>query len=171
MPYSCIREAPRYCSTPCTWRDSPAPNTIWLVHFCCAHTLCEEQNKMQLRNLRRCCCHCRVSWFSSGQKEDGDLSGGLESREQQPFCHLTVFPRCAQAILEADASQVCSKDPRYDAIPLHWAKKAEVNRANPWGGPVLLLSTQLIPSVANLSLSKCMCRVLGVSESCQQPSV
>ncbi|XP_041272641.1 85/88 kDa calcium-independent phospholipase A2 isoform X4 [Onychostruthus taczanowskii] len=35
---------------------------------------------------------------------------------------------CAQAILEADASQVCSKDPRYDATPLHWAKKAEMTR-------------------------------------------
>lgn len=95
----------------------------------------------------------------------------LSQDNSQPFCHLTVFPRCAQAILEADASQVCSKDPRYDATPLHWAKKAEVNRASPWGEPVLLLSTQLIPSVANLSLSECMCRVLGVSESSQQPSV
>ncbi|NXM45829.1 PLPL9 phospholipase, partial [Gymnorhina tibicen] len=35
---------------------------------------------------------------------------------------------CAQAILEADASQVCSKDPRYEATPLHWAKKAEMTR-------------------------------------------
>uniref|UniRef100_A0A8B9PVL5 phospholipase A2 n=1 Tax=Apteryx owenii TaxID=8824 RepID=A0A8B9PVL5_APTOW len=35
---------------------------------------------------------------------------------------------CAQAILEADASQVHSKDPCYEAIPLHWAKKAEVSR-------------------------------------------
>ncbi|XP_061868433.1 85/88 kDa calcium-independent phospholipase A2 isoform X2 [Colius striatus] len=35
---------------------------------------------------------------------------------------------CAQAILEADASQVRSKDPRYEATPLHWAKKAEMTR-------------------------------------------
>ncbi|XP_053930235.1 85/88 kDa calcium-independent phospholipase A2 isoform X7 [Cuculus canorus] len=35
---------------------------------------------------------------------------------------------CAQAILEVDASQVHSKDLRYDAIPLHWAKKAEMTR-------------------------------------------
>ncbi|NXE53609.1 PLPL9 phospholipase, partial [Casuarius casuarius] len=35
---------------------------------------------------------------------------------------------CAQAILEADASQVHSKDPRYEAIPLHWAKKAEMTQ-------------------------------------------
>lgn len=93
----------------------------------------------------------------------------LSQDSSHPSCHLTVFPRCVQAILEADASQVCSKDPRYDATPLHWAKKAEVNRANPWGGPVLLPSTQLIPSVANLS--ECMCRALGVSEPSQQPSV
>ncbi|XP_072217722.1 85/88 kDa calcium-independent phospholipase A2 isoform X2 [Excalfactoria chinensis] len=35
---------------------------------------------------------------------------------------------CAQAILEADASQVHSRDPRHDAIPLHWAKKAEMTQ-------------------------------------------
>ncbi|XP_009663513.1 85/88 kDa calcium-independent phospholipase A2 isoform X2 [Struthio camelus] len=35
---------------------------------------------------------------------------------------------CAQAILEADASQVHSKDPRYEAVPLHWAKKAEMTQ-------------------------------------------
>ncbi|KFU83589.1 85 kDa calcium-independent phospholipase A2 [Chaetura pelagica] len=35
---------------------------------------------------------------------------------------------CAQAILEVDASQVLSRDPRYDATPLHWAKKAEMTR-------------------------------------------
>ncbi|NXT37469.1 PLPL9 phospholipase, partial [Pelecanoides urinatrix] len=35
---------------------------------------------------------------------------------------------CAQAILEVDASQVRSKDPRYEATPLHWAKKAEMTR-------------------------------------------
>lgn len=44
-----------------------------------------------------------------------------------PSLPLVVFARCAQAILEADAGQVRSKDPRYEAIPLHWAKKAEVN--------------------------------------------
>ncbi|XP_051482880.1 85/88 kDa calcium-independent phospholipase A2 isoform X3 [Apus apus] len=35
---------------------------------------------------------------------------------------------CAQAILEVDSSQVLSRDPRYDATPLHWAKKAEMTR-------------------------------------------
>ncbi|XP_074933215.1 85/88 kDa calcium-independent phospholipase A2 [Phalacrocorax aristotelis] len=35
---------------------------------------------------------------------------------------------CAQAILEVDASQVHSKDPRYEATPLHWAKKSEMAR-------------------------------------------
>lgn len=46
--------------------------------------------------------------------------------------HLVAFTRCAQAILEVDASQVRSRDPRHEATPLHWAKKAEVNRASPW---------------------------------------
>ncbi|XP_021240804.1 85/88 kDa calcium-independent phospholipase A2 [Numida meleagris] len=35
---------------------------------------------------------------------------------------------CAQAILEVDASQVHSRDPRHDAVPLHWAKKAEMTQ-------------------------------------------
>lgn len=70
-----------------------------------------------------------------------------------PSLHLVVFARCAQAILEVDASQVRSKDPRYEGTPLHWAKKAEVNGANPWWGPVLPPSTHLIPPAADLSLS------------------
>ncbi|OXB77518.1 UNVERIFIED_CONTAM: hypothetical protein H355_015810 [Colinus virginianus] len=35
---------------------------------------------------------------------------------------------CAQAILEVDASQVHSRDPLHEAIPLHWAKKAEMTQ-------------------------------------------
>ncbi|XP_015140773.2 85/88 kDa calcium-independent phospholipase A2 isoform X1 [Gallus gallus] len=35
---------------------------------------------------------------------------------------------CAQAILEVDASQVHSRDPRHEAVPLHWAKKAEMTQ-------------------------------------------
>ncbi|NXJ14421.1 PLPL9 phospholipase, partial [Odontophorus gujanensis] len=35
---------------------------------------------------------------------------------------------CAQAILEADASQVHSRDPLHVAVPLHWAKKAEMTQ-------------------------------------------
>lgn len=44
MPYSCIREVPRCCSTTCNWRDSPAPNTIRLYTSCCAHTFCESKS-------------------------------------------------------------------------------------------------------------------------------
>jgi len=65
-----------------------------------------------------------------------------------PSLHLVVLARCAQAILEADASQVRSRDPRYEATPLHWSKKAEVNGASPWRGPVLPRSTPLIPPPA-----------------------
>lgn len=36
------------------------------------------------------------------------------------------LPRCAEMIISMDSSQVHSKDPRYGASPLHWAKKAEV---------------------------------------------
>lgn len=46
--------------------------------------------------------------------------------------HHIVFIRCAQAILEVDANQVRSRDPRYEATPLHWAKTAEVNGASLW---------------------------------------
>ncbi|XP_065599026.1 85/88 kDa calcium-independent phospholipase A2 isoform X2 [Cyrtonyx montezumae] len=35
---------------------------------------------------------------------------------------------CAQAILEVDASQVHSRDPLHEAVPLHWAKKAEMTQ-------------------------------------------
>ena len=77
----------------------------------------------------------------------------LSQDGSHPSLHLIVFARCAQAILEVDASQVHSKDPRYEATPLHWAKKAEVNGASPWQGSVLPHSTRLIPPAADLSLS------------------
>ncbi|XP_036313302.1 85/88 kDa calcium-independent phospholipase A2 isoform X1 [Pipistrellus kuhlii] len=35
---------------------------------------------------------------------------------------------CAEMIISMDSSQVHSKDPRYGASPLHWAKKAEMAR-------------------------------------------
>lgn len=87
----------------------------------------------------------------SGREAAADTSGGVSQDGSYPSLHLIVFARCAQAILEVDASQVRSKDPRYEATPLHWAKKAEVNGANAW--PMLPLSTWLIPPAANLSLS------------------
>lgn len=118
------------------------------------HLACQLGKEDMVRSLLKCRASCSVV---------GTL--GYPIHTALKFSHKG----CAQAILEADASQVCSKDPRYDATPLHWAKKAEVSRANPWRGPVLLPSTQLIPSVANLS--ECMCRALGVSEPSQQPSV
>lgn len=46
-------------------------------------------------------------------------------------CALTVpLPsRCAEMIISMDSNQIHSKDPRYGASPLHWAKNAEVGRA------------------------------------------
>ncbi|PNJ49612.1 PLA2G6 isoform 15, partial [Pongo abelii] len=35
---------------------------------------------------------------------------------------------CAEMIISMDSSQIHSKDPRYGASPLHWAKNAEMAR-------------------------------------------
>ena len=44
------------------------------------------------------------------------------------------LPRCAEMIINMDSSQVHSKDPRYGASPLHWAKNAEVGGVQGSGG-------------------------------------
>lgn len=47
-------------------------------------------------------------------------------------------PRCAEMIISMDSNQIHSKDPRYGASPLHWAKTAEVGgvslSSRPQGG-------------------------------------
>ncbi|XP_062348153.1 85/88 kDa calcium-independent phospholipase A2 isoform X2 [Cinclus cinclus] len=77
------------------------------------HLACQLGKEDMVRSLLKCRASCSVV---------GTLG--------YPIHTALKFSQkgCAQAILEADASQVCSKDPRYDATPLHWAKKAEMTR-------------------------------------------
>ncbi|NXH55276.1 PLPL9 phospholipase, partial [Rhabdornis inornatus] len=77
------------------------------------HLACQLGKEDMVRSLLKCRASCSVG---------GTLG--------YPIHTALKFSQkgCAQAILEADASQVCSKDPRYDATPLHWAKKAEMTR-------------------------------------------
>ncbi|NXC61873.1 PLPL9 phospholipase, partial [Aleadryas rufinucha] len=77
------------------------------------HLACQLGKEDMVRSLLKCRASCSVV---------GTLG--------YPIHTALKFSQkgCAQAILEADASQVCSKDPHYEAIPLHWAKKAEMTR-------------------------------------------
>ncbi|XP_032692548.1 85/88 kDa calcium-independent phospholipase A2 isoform X8 [Lontra canadensis] len=47
----------------------------------------------------------------------------MPSRATMPRCC-----RCAEMIISMDSNQIHSKDPRYGASPLHWAKTAEMAR-------------------------------------------
>ncbi|XP_017678952.1 PREDICTED: 85/88 kDa calcium-independent phospholipase A2 isoform X2 [Lepidothrix coronata] len=77
------------------------------------HLACQLGKEDMVRSLLKCRASCSVV---------GML--GYPIHTALKFSHKG----CAQAILEVDASQVCSKDPRYEATPLHWAKKAEMTR-------------------------------------------
>nr|XP_021524411.1 85/88 kDa calcium-independent phospholipase A2 isoform X5 [Aotus nancymaae] len=57
----------------------------------------------------------------------------LTTRERLPsitLSRVTILRccRCAEMIISMDSSQIHSKDPRYGASPLHWAKNAEMAR-------------------------------------------
>ncbi|XP_027516932.1 85/88 kDa calcium-independent phospholipase A2 isoform X2 [Corapipo altera] len=77
------------------------------------HLACQLGKEDMVRSLLKCRASCSIV---------GVL--GYPIHTALKFSHKG----CAQAILEVDASQVCSKDPRYEATPLHWAKKAEMTR-------------------------------------------
>ncbi|XP_029819454.1 85/88 kDa calcium-independent phospholipase A2 isoform X2 [Manacus vitellinus] len=77
------------------------------------HLACQLGKEDMVRSLLKCRASCSVV---------GIL--GYPIHTALKFSHKG----CAQAILEVDASQVSSKDPRYEATPLHWAKKAEMTR-------------------------------------------
>ncbi|XP_065534409.1 85/88 kDa calcium-independent phospholipase A2 isoform X2 [Lathamus discolor] len=77
------------------------------------HLACQLGKEDMVRSLLKCHARCSVM---------GSL--GYPIHTALKFSHKG----CAQAILEVDASQVCSKDPRHEATPLHWAKKAEMTR-------------------------------------------
>ncbi|XP_071586842.1 85/88 kDa calcium-independent phospholipase A2 isoform X2 [Heliangelus exortis] len=77
------------------------------------HLACQLGKEDMVRSLLKCRASCSIP---------GTLG--------YPIHTALKFSQkgCAQAILEVDASQVCSRDPRYEATPLHWAKKAEMTR-------------------------------------------
>ncbi|XP_074435317.1 85/88 kDa calcium-independent phospholipase A2 isoform X2 [Larus michahellis] len=77
------------------------------------HLACQLGKEDMVRSLLKCRASCSVM---------GTLG--------YPIHTALKFSQkgCAQAILEVDASQVRSKDPRYEATPLHWAKKAEMTQ-------------------------------------------
>ncbi|XP_040451547.1 85/88 kDa calcium-independent phospholipase A2 isoform X2 [Falco naumanni] len=77
------------------------------------HLACQLGKEDMVRSLLKCRASCSIM---------GTLG--------YPIHTALKFSQkgCAQAILEADASQVRSKDPRYEATALHWAKKAEMTQ-------------------------------------------
>ncbi|XP_030334017.1 85/88 kDa calcium-independent phospholipase A2 isoform X2 [Strigops habroptila] len=77
------------------------------------HLACQLGKEDMVRSLLKCHASCSIM---------GTL--GYPIHTALKFSHKG----CAQAILEVDASQVRSKDPRHEATPLHWAKKAEMTR-------------------------------------------
>uniref|UniRef100_A0A8B9FBK0 phospholipase A2 n=1 Tax=Amazona collaria TaxID=241587 RepID=A0A8B9FBK0_9PSIT len=77
------------------------------------HLACQLGKEDMVRSLLKCRASCSVM---------GTL--GYPIHTALKFSHKG----CAQAILEVDANQVRSKDPRHEATPLHWAKKAEMTR-------------------------------------------
>ncbi|NXC43976.1 PLPL9 phospholipase, partial [Penelope pileata] len=77
------------------------------------HLACQLGKEDMVRSLLKCRASCNVM---------GPLGYPI---------HLALKysqKGCAQAILEVDASQVRSRDPRHEATPLHWAKKAEMTQ-------------------------------------------
>ncbi|NXT21827.1 PLPL9 phospholipase, partial [Syrrhaptes paradoxus] len=77
------------------------------------HLACQLGKEDMVRSLLKCRASCSVMGTQ-----------GYPIHTALKFSHRG----CAQAILEVDASQVRSKDPRYEATPLHWAKNAEMTR-------------------------------------------
>ncbi|XP_035195163.1 85/88 kDa calcium-independent phospholipase A2 isoform X2 [Oxyura jamaicensis] len=77
------------------------------------HLACQLGKEDMVRSLLKCRASCGVV---------GTL--GYPIHTALKYSHKG----CAQAILEVDASQVRSRDPRHEATPLHWAKKAEMTQ-------------------------------------------
>ncbi|XP_050662147.1 85/88 kDa calcium-independent phospholipase A2 isoform X3 [Macaca thibetana thibetana] len=67
------------------------------------------------------CSTATLRWMSPTTRER--RSSIMLSRVTIPRCY-----RCAEMIISMDSSQIHSKDPRYGASPLHWAKNAEMAR-------------------------------------------
>lgn len=73
------------------------------------------------------CCNSAGAFPHQSMKSRPLSTSGCP-RQPSSFPHGFSLPRCAEMIVSMDSSQIHSKDPRYGASPLHWAKNAEVGR-------------------------------------------
>ncbi|XP_058164788.1 85/88 kDa calcium-independent phospholipase A2 isoform X3 [Dasypus novemcinctus] len=77
------------------------------------HLACQMGKQEMVRVLLLCNARCNVMG-----------PGGYPIHTAMKFCQKG----CAEMIISMDSNQVHSKDPRYGASPLHWAKNAEMAR-------------------------------------------
>ncbi|XP_021114671.1 85/88 kDa calcium-independent phospholipase A2 isoform X6 [Heterocephalus glaber] len=89
----------RRAAPPCTWPAERATGRSWWSW----------------------CSTAMPRWMSLTAKER--LPSTMPCRVTAPRCY-----RCAEMIISMDSNQIHSKDPRYGASPLHWAKNAEMAR-------------------------------------------
>uniref|UniRef100_A0A8C9K6Y1 85/88 kDa calcium-independent phospholipase A2 n=1 Tax=Panthera tigris altaica TaxID=74533 RepID=A0A8C9K6Y1_PANTA len=85
------------------------------------HLACQMGKQEMVRVLLLCNARCNIMGPSGYPISSSALSC--------PHAQVSSgFPRCAEMIISMDSSQIHSKDPRYGASPLHWAKNAEMAR-------------------------------------------
>ncbi|KAK4831568.1 hypothetical protein QYF61_018328 [Mycteria americana] len=103
------------------------------------HLACQLGKEDMVRSLLKCRASCSVM---------GTLG--------YPIHTALKFSQkgCAQAILEVDASQVHSKDPRYEATPLHWAKNAEMTRLLLEYGSEVNLTSQTADTALHIAVKR-----------------
>uniref|UniRef100_UPI0029533DF2 85/88 kDa calcium-independent phospholipase A2-like n=1 Tax=Panthera onca TaxID=9690 RepID=UPI0029533DF2 len=77
------------------------------------HLACQMGKQEMVRVLLLCNARCNIMGPS-----------GYPIHTAMKFSHKG----CAEMIISMDSSQIHSKDPRYGASPLHWAKNAEMAR-------------------------------------------
>ncbi|XP_034499454.1 85/88 kDa calcium-independent phospholipase A2 isoform X5 [Ailuropoda melanoleuca] len=77
------------------------------------HLACQMGKQEMVRVLLLCNARCNVMG-----------SAGYPIHAAMKFSHKG----CAEMIISMDSNQIHSKDPRYGASPLHWAKTAEMAR-------------------------------------------
>ncbi|KAM6161859.1 85/88 kDa calcium-independent phospholipase A2 isoform 2-T2 [Erethizon dorsatum] len=77
------------------------------------HLACQLGKEEMVRVLLLCNARCNVV-----------APGGYPIHVAMKFCQKG----CAEMIVSMDSNQIHSKDPRYGASPLHWAKNAEMAR-------------------------------------------
>ncbi|XP_041611999.1 85/88 kDa calcium-independent phospholipase A2 isoform X5 [Vulpes lagopus] len=77
------------------------------------HLACQMGKQEMVRVLLLCNARCNIMGPT-----------GYPIHTAMKFCHKG----CAEMIISMDSNQIHSKDPRYGASPLHWAKNAEMAR-------------------------------------------